>query len=75
MLLCTVYSLIIIITTEELRNERVGQVAASQFSNNLGHWVQAEGSTKSDQFFVETIEGQEIYWKVFVRKNRNAEAI
>ena len=61
--------------SRELHNKRVGHVEASQVSSNLGHWVQTIESMISDQFYVETIEGQEIYWKVFVRETKNAEAI
>ena len=52
------------------RKGRLGE--SSQDSIKLGNWVNAEGASKSDQFYVETINEGEVYWKVFIRENTNS---
>ena len=52
-------------------NERLSE--CSQDSIKLGIWVNAGDVYKSDQFYIETIQDDELLWKVFIRETINSE--
>ena len=53
-------------------DQRIGHKKVGQDSDNLGSWVLSKDMDKNSLLYVETILGEDYYWRFSIREDRNS---